>query len=330
MNLFDVVVAENFMDTNSSSSSSSSSIAILTNEFQGRPSSEVNEFLVLHYIAELLATLPYSSSEEPLLIIYHATKILSLRGTNLIKSLKPLLGGKQDEDDEEDIGNADQTINQEVKRKWFQKQLQSAQILCLLVRLKLYLKKVYNLTDSKVQAFVPSSVVSVSISSKNASDKQVGTVLACLPSFCAFPESLVQVDISDDLFESNGFRLTQESGLSEEDEDMVIIISDPIKKSVLPLFLELENLLSDDPVDIAVFVGNVNNRQNGNDASMEMQPKDSKRRASKGTASAKSRYKKQSRKKTNKKSRKRRYDSDSSGDSDDEYHEDSESDGYSG
>lgn len=87
--------------------------------------------LYFKYIGEILASLPYSSEEEPLYLIYHINRIVSLSGSSLLSTLKPLFASNKDNVNATDLATKCKLILP----------------MTILLQLKKYLKSSFNLTD---------------------------------------------------------------------------------------------------------------------------------------------------------------------------------------
>jgi len=106
------------------------------------------------WITVTLSELPYEKDEDPLTVVYHINRQLSLQGDSLIQSLGGLFGDSVDEPrpasalEQRAIELAGGSSAGEATRLGL-----SASLLCLLVLLKQHLKRLYHLSDLKCQAF---------------------------------------------------------------------------------------------------------------------------------------------------------------------------------
>ncbi|CAM9784024.1 unnamed protein product, partial [Chrysoparadoxa australica] len=143
---------------------------------RGTGRSQALDLEVLSYLTSTLAHLPYEVQEEPLFLIFHINRLLSLQGAHCAEKLKGMLRRRgvaipahdsddddevDDKDDDSAAGNVTATkgkrsgISDEQEHD-LMVQCSVAASFCLLLRLKHFLKQVHGLSDSRCQTYNPS------------------------------------------------------------------------------------------------------------------------------------------------------------------------------
>lgn len=122
---------------------------------------------VIEYVAETLATLPYTLYDEPLFLVYHINRLMSLYGDALRNILDPHFAhaerkggaGQGQEEEEKDIGHRENTQGRCLEPEHVRRLVQMIMQLAILLNLKQYLKSTYNLTDARCAKFNPGEAV---------------------------------------------------------------------------------------------------------------------------------------------------------------------------
>ncbi|KAG5186542.1 sister chromatid cohesion C-terminus-domain-containing protein [Tribonema minus] len=136
--------------------------SLLTKQREGGPGiDEPLQLRLLWFLAMMLAHLPYDKEEEPLLVIYHINKIVSLYGSEIALALRRQMGAlglplPSNDSDDDDV--ADMTDGSEGASGTGAAALKcsSAAAMCMLLQLKHHLKQTHHLSDARCQAFAPS------------------------------------------------------------------------------------------------------------------------------------------------------------------------------
>ena len=138
--------------------------------FEKDPDSEntnVDQLPLLAFASEILAHLPYTALNDPLLIIYHSSCITALDGQTIINQFAELLGGDlcDPNSGEDGLECATKTGNFDPK-DFGLKSKKSTDLfgqLCVnacrilpLLHLKSFLRKGYNISESRMTEYVPS------------------------------------------------------------------------------------------------------------------------------------------------------------------------------
>jgi cohesin loading factor subunit SCC2 len=134
------------------------------------------ELPLLSFAAQVLAHLPYTVASDPLYIIHHITSTVALQGADLLDRLSSLLRpyglSSSDEYDESNTGEDDleraatrnipthakeatPLLQSDFDAKNFAELCGEAAAITLLLRLKTFLRRVYNLTESRILGYDP-------------------------------------------------------------------------------------------------------------------------------------------------------------------------------
>ena len=136
--------------------------------FEKDPDSEntdANQLPLLAFASEILAHLPYSALNDPLFIVYHTSCITALDGQTIINQFAELVGGDMCDPnaEEDDIeikqrkGNfLPKDFRLEDKGAEFGQLCVNACRILPLLQLKNFLRKAYNLKESRMTEYVPS------------------------------------------------------------------------------------------------------------------------------------------------------------------------------
>jgi len=135
-------------------------------------------FEVLHFVAETLATLPYTLWEEPLYIIYQINRLTSLHGEEISRLLKPTFKKKTILEDgaEPPHQRLDDAVGPEIGFSRLVALCKESFSLLLLLELKEFLRKTYDITDAKCENFNPNE-------HEKLGEKQFSKILQELPEF---------------------------------------------------------------------------------------------------------------------------------------------------
>ena len=134
------------------------------------------------WTAQLLARLPYEKEEEPLGLVHHINRLLSLHVDGFLDGLKRDLG-----DSDADAPLAPQELQRALasKQAELEPKCHSAALLCLAHLLKGHLKRLYQLSDAICQTFDPTDTSNnKSLPVKKLADKTVtmdSAALSALP-----------------------------------------------------------------------------------------------------------------------------------------------------
>jgi len=206
----------------------------------------------LQYVAETLATLPYTLFEEPLYIIYQINRITSLHGDTIVENLKPVFKQKENT----------------ISPKKFHEICKTSQQFVLLLKLKDFLKSTYNLSDVRCQKFNPNETT------KLVGERNLTTLPSTLPSFPGLEKETLQLfdkDVSeevelDSLLAAYKHSFKAFRSLLHEDPDDVAHVTSSKKKSRRksknPKVIETDPVDSSAPVGEHV-VGNTDLEQSG-------------------------------------------------------------------
>lgn len=136
----------------------------------------VQELSLLSFAAQMLAHLPYNTASDPLFIIYHVNSIVAIQGAQLLDRLSSFLRnyGLSGSDEFDDHNTDEDALEQAAKCKVPSRKKEIAAVnkasfdaarfaqLCveasaivLLLRLKLFLRKVYNLSETRCLEYSP-------------------------------------------------------------------------------------------------------------------------------------------------------------------------------
>ena len=164
---------------------------------------------LLGFTAEILAYLPYTTTSDPLIIIYHIRHLVGLQGEQVIDALAEVLCrvGLASEDKFDDRNAGEDALEQAARSKFpsktpesaalskegmdmtkFVRLCQAAAALTLLLRLKRFLRQMYNLSEARCLEFDPNEKEKVAEKGVNKSD--VKTI---------FDSTTVKKDDMDDL-----------------------------------------------------------------------------------------------------------------------------------
>eukprot|EP01117_Protostelium_nocturnum_P015894 TRINITY_DN619_c0_g1_i2.p1 TRINITY_DN619_c0_g1~~TRINITY_DN619_c0_g1_i2.p1 ORF type:complete len:257 (-),score=80.04 TRINITY_DN619_c0_g1_i2:13-783(-) len=102
---------------------------------------EISDIDYLRYTAQILATLPYTTEDEPLFLIHHINRIISLQASTIQNELKPIFKD-----------TPPKTMSKDLIKK-----CHSMTSMIFLMFLKNHLKVLFSFTDKRCQSFDPSS-----------------------------------------------------------------------------------------------------------------------------------------------------------------------------
>jgi cohesin loading factor subunit SCC2 len=115
----------------------------LSRRFEGAVTA--SSVVYLCFLAKAIAALPFSMNDEPLFVIFHLNRIISLRASTLPETLQTFLARLDAEGEEtSDVPEAD--LHQGVH---------VSLAACVMLALKRHLKERYELTDARSQAYTP-------------------------------------------------------------------------------------------------------------------------------------------------------------------------------
>ena len=132
---------------------------------------------LLSFTAEMLAYLPYNAANDPLFIIYHIQSFAALNGAQHLDNMIAFLQDQGFSVDANDENNEEDGIEIAAKAKRpsrskqatllskrsfdilrFEALCETASSFILLLRLKAYLRKVYNLSETRCLVYSPEGV----------------------------------------------------------------------------------------------------------------------------------------------------------------------------
>ena len=133
------------------------------------------------WTAQLLARLPFEREEEPLGLVHHINRLLSLHVDGFLDGLKRDLG-----DSDADAPLAPQELQRALASKQAElaPKCHAAALLCLAHLLKGHLKRLYQLSDAMCQTFDPSDTSSKGRPVTKLADRMVtmdSAALSALP-----------------------------------------------------------------------------------------------------------------------------------------------------
>jgi hypothetical protein len=139
------------------------------------------------WTAQLLARLPFEKEEEPLGLVHHINRLLSLHVDGFLDGLKRDLG-----DSDADAPLAPQELQRALasKQAELEPKCHSAALLCLAHLLKGHLKRLYQLSDAMCQTFDPSDTSNKGRPVTKLADKTVtmdSAALSALPPWAEAP-----------------------------------------------------------------------------------------------------------------------------------------------
>jgi cohesin loading factor subunit SCC2 len=153
----------------------------------GRPEKSVGsamdqELPFLSFAAQMLAHLPYNTASDPLFIIHHVNSTVAIKGAQLLDRLSSFLRkyGLSGSDELDDHNADEDALEQAAKCKvpsrkkeitavnkasfdaaLFAQLCGEASAIVLLLRLKLFLRKVYNLSETRCLEYSPEAKESI-------------------------------------------------------------------------------------------------------------------------------------------------------------------------
>lgn len=123
------------------------------------------------WVAQSLAGLPFEKEEDPLTLVYHINRQLSLHADSALQALERLVGEVSEADpfascariNEHTVAtdSVGDVQSREGQGMWLERCSHSAAMICLLLLLKRYIKQIYQLSGLKCQAFEPSDTSSL-------------------------------------------------------------------------------------------------------------------------------------------------------------------------
>lgn len=196
---------------------------------------------LLGFTAEILAYLPYTTTTDPLVIIHQIRTLVGLQGEQVIDVLAQVLCtvGLASEDEYDDRNAGEDDLEKSAASKFpsktpeaallsreefdmpkFSRICQAASAMTLLLRLKRYLRQVYNLTEGRCLDFSPNEKEKVGEKGVNKTDVKT-----------PFDASVAKVDDMDSLIrhyaefrklmrEENTIKAANEADSDLEDTDM--------------------------------------------------------------------------------------------------------------
>ena len=125
--------------------------------------------LLLNYVGATCAHLPYLTMNEPLFCIFELSHLVAVEGGSLVDKMKGLVGGLEAREEDEVLtvvdDDADWLCESDLKavfsKDWFlgdslekmSSLLDKGDAMVLLLRLKYFLKNVYNISDDKIDEY---------------------------------------------------------------------------------------------------------------------------------------------------------------------------------
>lgn len=166
--IFDAVIKESAMQNKRSSREGL--LRGIISLFEKDPESEntnIDQLPLLAFASEILAHLPYTALNDPLLIIYHSSCITALDGQSIIHQFAKLLGGDSCDPNtgEDDLERAtkkgkfdpkDFGLKSKKKADLFSQLCVNACRILPLLQLKQFLRKAYNISEARMMEYVPS------------------------------------------------------------------------------------------------------------------------------------------------------------------------------
>jgi hypothetical protein len=166
--IFDAVIKESAIQNKRSSREGL--LRGIISLFEKDPDSEntnIDQLPLLAFASEILAHLPYTALNDPLLVIYHSSCIAALDGQSIIHQFAELLGGDSCDPNtgEDDLERATKKGNFDPKDFGLKskKKVDLFSQLCInacrilpLLQLKHFLRKAYNISEARMMEYVPS------------------------------------------------------------------------------------------------------------------------------------------------------------------------------
>lgn len=226
----------------------------------------------LGYVSQILASLPYDVQEEPLFIIYHVSRQISLEGSVLLDEIRRLFkalgikveseekapneidqdrmetGEKEEEDSDADMDMIDPPMSEDEVLARLKMKCAAGMAFSLLLRLKFFLKSIYQLADAKCMEYKPQEATRSNERSLNKPDN--------IPDF-ELPQNLL---IPDD--------------------------DRTIKETLILQYIEFRRLMKGDPADFVLKVDK-STKGRGRKSASATTPKASGRRGSASSAKSK-------------------------------------------
>lgn len=168
---------------------------------------------LLGFTAEILAYLPYTTATDPLLIIHHIRSIVSLQGEQVIDALANVLRpvGLASEDKYDDRNAGEDALERAAKSKFpsktpesepladekfdmtnFTRLCKAAFAMTMLLRLKRYLRTLYNLSEARCLEFDPNEKEKAVVD-KGISKTEVKTLFDATVVDTSDPDSLIRL-----------------------------------------------------------------------------------------------------------------------------------------